>query len=117
MKVLFIYPNTTGTGEVPISIGYLQSILKGEGHQVKIFDLSKYRAYLSKYDEFCQAKELETEVGQFKPAKMRRDLPTPNIEDSNPKEDLLQVVKDYNPGLVAITSFTYNFKVGISLLE
>lgn len=110
MKVLFIYPNTSGTGEIPISIGYLQSILKGEGHQVKIFDLSVYRA-------FCQSEERSTEVGQFKPVAPRKDMPAPHIKDADPKEDLLQIVKDYSPGLVAVTSFTTNFKVGISLLE
>ncbi|TRZ53483.1 MAG: radical SAM protein [Dehalococcoidia bacterium] len=110
MKVLFIYPNTSGTGEIPISLGYLQSRLKGEGHEVKIFDLSMYRA-------FCQSEERSTEMGQFKPVTPREDMPVPNIKDVDPKEDLLQIVKDYNPGLVAVTSFTTNFKVGISLLE
>lgn len=110
MKVLFIYPNTSGTGEIPISLGYLQSTLKSAGHEVKIFDLSMYRA-------FCQSEERSTEVGQFKPIAPRADMPAPNIKDVNPKEDLIQIVKDYNPGLVAVTSFTTNFRVGISLIE
>ena len=111
MKVLFIYPNTSGTGEIPINIGYLQSALKHEGHDVKIFDLSMYRAFSSKSDE------LQIKVGQFKTVLARHDLPTPIIKESDPKERLLQIVKDYNPGLVAVTSFTTNFKNGISLLE
>lgn len=110
MKVLFVYPNTSGTGEIPISIGYLQSMLKRDGHDVKIFDLSMYKA-------FCKSKEIQTKVGQFKPARARKDMPTPNIKDSNPEEVLLQMIKDYDPGLVAVTSFTANFKVGISLLN
>ena len=110
MKVLFIYPNTSGTGEIPISLGYLQSMLKSAGHEVKIFDLSMYRA-------FCQSDERSTEVGQFKPIAPRPDMPIPNIKDIHPIEDLVQTAKDYNPGLIAATSFTTNFKVGISLLE
>ncbi len=110
MRVLFIYPNTSGTGEIPLSLGYLQSMLKREGHEVKIFDLSVYKA-------FCQSEERSTEAGQFKPVVPRKDLPAPHIKDTDPKEDLLQIVKDYAPGLVAVTSFTTNFKVGISLLE
>ena len=111
MKVLFIYPNTSGAGEIPLSIGYLQSALKRDGHDVKIFDLSMYKAYSSTSDE------LQTKVGQFKPVEARNGLPVPIIKDLDPETDLLQIIKDYNPGLVAVTSFTTNFKVGISLLE
>lgn len=110
MKVLFIYPNTSGTGEIPISISSLQSVLKREGHDVKIFDLSMYTA-------FCNPKEILNQVGQFKPAEARKDMPTPIIKYSDPKEDLLQIVREYAPGLIAVSSFTSNFKVGISLLE
>ena len=65
MKVLFIYPNTSGTGEIPITIGYLQGVLKREGHHVEIFDLSMYEAFSPKPDE------LSTKVGQFKPVTPR----------------------------------------------
>jgi len=111
MKVLFIYPNTSGVGEIPITIGYLQGVLRQEGHDVKIFDLSIYKPFSAKPDE------MQTKVGQFKPVAARRKFSAPIIKDLDPKEDLLQVVKDYNPGLVAVTSFTTNFRVGISLLE
>lgn len=111
MKVLFIYPNTSGSAEIPIALGYLQSVLKQEGHDVKIFDLSRYKALSTRADEIM------TKRGLFKPVNVRRDAPTPNIKDSNPKEDLLQIFKLYDPRLVAVTSFTTNFKVGISLLE
>ena len=111
MKVLFIYPNTGGVGEIPVNIGYLQSVLKREGHDVKIFDLSMYQEFCSRPDE------IHIKIGQFKPVASRKDLPAPIIRDSDAREDLLQVIKDYDPGLVAATSFTMNFKVGISLLE
>lgn len=110
MKILFIYPNTSGTGEIPINIGYLQSALKREGHDVRIFDLSLYKPYLKKED-------ISTQTGQFKQVAIRKNLPEPVIRDRDPKEDILRIVEEYDPGLVAVTSFTTNFRIGISLLE
>lgn len=110
MKILFIYPNTAGAGEIPISISYLQSVLKKNGHKVKIFDTSDYKVFSSRPDE------LQIKVGQFKPVKKRDDLPDANIKDADPKKDILWIMDSYKPDLVAVTSFTTNFRLGLSFL-
>jgi len=111
MKVLFLYPNTSGSGEIPISISYLQSILKREGHEIEIFDTSDYKSCSSRPDEY------QIHVGQFKTVEKRSDMPQLSLKDLDPKEDIIRVIKSFNPGLIAVTSFTTNYKFGVSLLR
>ena len=42
MKFLMIYPNNTGASRVPLGIVYLLTILKEQGHNVKLFDMTFY---------------------------------------------------------------------------
>jgi len=40
MKILFLYPNFGGYGKMPIGMTLLMTILKNEGHQVELFDVT-----------------------------------------------------------------------------
>ena len=42
MKFLMIYPNSTGASRVPLGIVYLLTILKEQGHDVRLFDMTFY---------------------------------------------------------------------------
>ena len=111
MRVLFIYPTTSGTGEIPINISYLQSVLKQSGHEVRIFDVSDYRMFSLK------PSETQVNSGLFKPVKNKMSAIGQNLKDFSPWEDLIRIVSDYKPGLIATTSFTTNFKLGVSFLN
>lgn len=40
IKILFLYPNFGGYGKMPIGMSLLMTILKNDGHQVELFDVS-----------------------------------------------------------------------------
>jgi radical SAM superfamily enzyme YgiQ (UPF0313 family) len=106
---LFIYPNI-GTGEIPLNLSYLSAILKKDGHEVKVFDVSTYKKYAVRGDSS------QTKVGQFRQTKPRPDAEIKSKE-SDVELDLITLVATFKPDLIGITSFTYNFKLGIKLLE
>jgi Fe-S oxidoreductase len=111
VRVLFIYPNTSGIGEIPINLSYLSSILKKAGHEVRVFDISTYNLYSYRPDQS------QTKAGQFKEPEKRYDLPEYELKKTNPKEDVLKLVNEFNPKLIGVTSFSTNFKLGIEFLE
>ena len=111
MRVLLIYPNTAGLGEIPINYSYLQSILKQNGHQVEIFDISSYKAFAERSDKVM------TKFGLCKEIERRDDLPPLILKETSPVDDIANKVEDFQPGVVGVTSFTSNYETGIQLLE
>jgi len=109
LRILFIYPNL-GTGEIPLNLSYLTSILKNDGCEVKVFDTSIYSKYSQRGDS------QQTSVGQFKKIQIRNDAKIV-LKDTDPTRDLLTLVEDFKPELICATSFTHNFKLGLSLLN
>ncbi|MFQ5866779.1 MAG: B12-binding domain-containing radical SAM protein [bacterium] len=111
MRVLLIYPNIGGEGEIPINLTLLQAVLKEHNHQVKIFDLTRY---LIEQVKEWHGKDQKVRVGQFK------ETPTPPVPAPPEKkfeqleQDLLSEINSFMPDLVGITSFTPSFLEGIN---
>ena len=40
MKILFLYPNFGGYGKIPIGMALVMTILKNQGHEIDLFDVS-----------------------------------------------------------------------------
>lgn len=108
MRILFIYPNL-GTGEIPLNLSYLTSILKNDGCEVRVFDTSIYSKYSQRGDS------QQTSVGQFKEIHKRSDAEVV-LKDTDPVQDLIDLICNFKPELICVTSFTHNFKLGLSLL-
>lgn len=104
MRVLLVYPNTSGSGEIPINLSLLQACLKRHNHQVDIFDLTHY---LERQD-----KEVAVKLGQFKKAPPP-PFPKPTRARENLVTDLLEKVGKFKPDLVGITSMTTDFPEGL----
>jgi radical SAM superfamily enzyme YgiQ (UPF0313 family) len=109
MKILFVYPNRSGTGNVPLSIPILQAALKQNGHKVKIFDISDYRKYMETMLEFLR-------VGQFKTTGKEEERAS-KLKTSDPYEDLDKLVQKYKPDLIGVNSLSTDFKFACGLVS
>ena len=102
IKVLFIYPNTFGMNMLPPAIATFAAILKGQGHEVQVFDTTYYAI-----DYGIDSDGTKVERLNVMPFKMdERGL---RLKTSDWKLDLKKQVNDFKPDLFAISS-TATFK-------
>ena len=99
MRVLFVYPNSTGYSRVPMGIAILSSCLKKAGHQVKVFDTSFYKLKTKTDDQ------IREQLGQVK----KTDLSKYGVTfATKTKEEIFDELKccieKYKPGLCAFSS-------------
>lgn len=104
MKVLFIHPNILGRPEIPIGIPILQTCLQQNAHEAAVFDLSNYP--LESHDE------LKVVFGQFKSVVRRK-----KSEKISAKEDLLELVEEFRPELIGVSSMSANFYKAMELVS
>lgn len=106
MKVLFIYPHTQTHGEIPIAITTLSAVLRHAGHEVSVFDCSRYVP-----EEDWTLKRVK--IGMIKPAPPP-PVPKPSYHDfALLDQDLIETIDTFQPGLVAITATSGTYPVGL----
>lgn len=110
MKVLLIYPNIAGEGEIPISLTLLQAVLKQQNHEVKIFDVTRY---LTSAVREWHGKSQKVLIGQFKEVPSPPMSAPPERKFEQLEADILAKVESFGPDLVGITSFTPSFLEGL----
>lgn len=108
-KVLFIYPNMMLMNMMPMSVSLFAAILREKGIEVKLFDTTYYRTEQQSSDEH---KIEHLQVKPFNLAERGIDILT-----SDPYEDLGELVHDYRPDLIAMSSVEDTFPLGLSLLK
>lgn len=108
MKVLLVYPNIRHESLVPPSIALFSRILKNEGMEVKLFDSTDYNIELNLVDA-DKVKQNNLQV-----------IPCKSIERIS-KGDVFNGFKDmvleFKPDLIAITSTESTFLLGVSFLR
>lgn len=99
MKFLMIYPNNTGASRVPLGIIYLLTILREQGHEVRLFDMTFYGVNVENNYVDVRSKNLNFQ---------RIDLASYGVtyKQSTMEEvqnDLIEEVEQFRPDVVGVT--------------
>lgn len=99
MKFLMIYPNNTGASRVPLGIVYLLTILRKQGHNVRLFDMTFYGVNVENNYVDVRSKNLNFQ---------RIDLTSYGVtyKQSTMEEvrnDLIREVEKFKPDVVGVT--------------
>jgi len=110
MKVLLFYPNLYGMNTLPPALGLFTSILKSEGHEVKLFDTSVYKGL---YDSIDTDKKKSDNLN----ARPYDDsLLKKYVRLSSAENDFRLAIDDFRPDLIAMSATEDMYPVGINLL-
>ena len=112
MKVLLLYPNIHGMNMLPPAIGLFSSLLKFHGHKVELFDSTNWIMPGEEAFDSDKLKERNLNVRPFDDSKLWQDLRTTDVFD-----DFLAKVKQFGPGLIAVSVTEDMFPVAIKLLQ
>ena len=110
IKVLFLYPNTYGMNMLPPAIAILSSLLKGEGHQVELFDATYYTIDYGIDSDGSKMERLNVVPYDMGTRGIRR-------KTTDWREDLREQVRRFNPDLIAISSTEDMWNLGCMLLD
>ncbi len=121
MKILFLYPNFGGYGKIPIGMALVMTILKNQGHEIDLFDVSFIISDRNFNDEQMErvkaVKETDTsefynyhshdqidELFKSKIKSFSPDLVLASIVEDNYRycHRLLKLVKNINPKILTI---------------
>jgi len=111
MKVLFVYPNIHNTSRINLGIAYLSARLKQEGHQVKLFDTTFYRAEGELSDDQLREKSLQVK---------NIDLTKHGLKYRSDKflfDDFRTFVQNYKPDILALSCVDATYYLGRRLME
>jgi len=111
MKILFVYANRFGTYMLPPAIGILSSVLKGGGHETRLFDTTDY-AHIEGFSE--DADDAKVDRLMVRPSKRPDELP---LKTSDCFHDLELEVEDYQPDLIAVSTTEDMFRLSLALLR
>ncbi|MCK5579867.1 MAG: cobalamin-dependent protein [Candidatus Omnitrophica bacterium] len=108
MKVLFVRPNEVGAQSIPIGITVLQACLKKAGHDVLVFDTTFLSSNFQEITERYQA------MGFFKPVDISSYI---RSKDCDVGEELMSVIDDFHPDIVAFSLMSNDFLYSKRLAE
>ena len=94
-----IYPNNTGTSRVPLGIAYLLTILRQQGHSIKLFDMTFYGVDLDKHFVNVRAKNLNFRGIDLTPYGVKYKKSTMQ----EVRNDLIQEVEHFKPDLIGVS--------------
>ena len=111
IRVLFVYP--TYRNMLSPAIGLLAAVLKERGHEVQLFDTALYA------DTYGQGESLDADVQksdrlQARPYEMPEEL---ELKTTNPFDDLLAQVAEFEPDLLAMSCTEDMWEFGVDLLS
>ena len=110
IKVLFIYPNTFGMNMLPPAIALFSAMLKKDNHEVKIFDTTYYSIDYGIDSDGSKVERLNA---------LPYDMKGKGIERKKSKwqDDINQLVDEYKPDLIAISSTEDMWELGMMILD
>lgn len=108
IKVLFIYPNTPLLNPPPVSIGLFAALLRERDITVRVFDTTFHAAPQSS----DKAKESNLQVRPFS-----FDEDVLPIRHSDPGDDLCQLLREYRPDLIAVSTLEATWEQAAALLD
>ena len=109
-KVLFIYPNTYGMNMLPPAIAMFSAILKKHGHEIKIFDTTYYSMDYGIDSDGSKMERLNVVPYSMEDKGIR-------LKNTDWKEDLQNMVDEFKPNLIAISSTEDMWELGMKVLD
>jgi radical SAM superfamily enzyme YgiQ (UPF0313 family) len=106
-----IYPNNTGSSRIPLGIVYLLTILRQEGHSVKLFDITFYGVDKDKHYTDFHAKNLNYRGMDLTPYGVTYKEST--MDDV--KNDLNEEVEQFKPDVIGVSILEDTSHVGFDL--
>lgn len=112
MKVLLVYPNIHGMNMLPPAIALFSSLLKKAGHKVDLFDTTNWVIPDEGFFDSDKLKEQNLNVRPFDDSILCKDIKTGNVYDA-----FISKIKDFQPGLIAVSVTEDIFPVAMKLLK
>lgn len=112
MRVLFLYPNIRGMNMLPPSIAIFSALLKQEGHDCQLFDTTYWNVPDMGFVDTESYKEKHLHVRPFEKAPLEVTLKTTDVY-----EEFNNVVRDFEPDLIAVTTTEDLFSFAVKLLK
>ncbi len=113
MKFLMIYPNNTGSTRVPLGIVYLLTLLKKQGHDTRLFDMSFYGVDIDKNHFTQRAQNLNFRDVDLAPYGVIYRKSTMDEVKSN----LSKQIEDFGPDVVGVSILEDTSMVGLDLAD
>ena len=113
VRFLMIYPNNTGWAKVPLGIVYLLTILKQQGHEVRLFDMTFYGVDLDQHHGDRRARRLNYRPVDLAPYGVVHQSCTME----RVKSDLRQVVAEFKPDVIGLSIAEDTCLVGFELAD
>jgi radical SAM superfamily enzyme YgiQ (UPF0313 family) len=110
MKVLLLYPNIHGMNMLPPAIGLFTSLLRGEGHEVDLFDSTNWIIPGENFDSDKEKEKILT-VRPFDDSKLCSEMHTTNVF-----QDFRDKTLGFGPDLIAVSVTEDLFPVARMLL-
>ena len=110
INILFIYPNTYGMNMLPPAIAMFSSILKKEGHNIKIFDTTYYAIDYGLDSDGTKMERLNVVPFSMKDKGIR-------LRTTDWKDDIKKLVKSFKPDLICVSSTEDMWELGMRVLE
>ena len=111
MKFLLVYVNDTSSTKVPMGILYLLSILRNVGHDVSLFDMTKYALSLDKNDYTIRGRFLNFQSLDLAPYGV--DFQPATMSDI--EHDLLERISTFKPDLIGLSIMEDTSQTGLHL--
>ena len=108
-----IYPNTTGASRVPLGIVYLLTILREQGHSVKLFDMTFYGVNVNNNYVDVRSKNLNFKGIDLTPYGVV--YKKSSMEDV--KKDLIKEIEQFNPDVIGVTISEETSPTGFMLAD
>jgi len=112
MKVLFLYPNIRGMNMLPPSIAIFSALLKQEGHDCELFDTTYWNVPDMGFVDTESYKEKNLHVRPFEKSPVEVTLKTSDVY-----AEFNNVVQNFEPDLIAVTTTEDLFSFAIKLLK
>lgn len=117
MKVLFVNPSRAGQGMVPLNIPILISVLKNQGHSIRLFDFSDYEEYGYELYKtmFFKSAPLDSDIiinerKRFYKDKFGEAVKGNELKKTDCTEDFDKMLRQFQPDIIAISTLTVDFK-------
>jgi len=112
MKVLLLYPNLRGMNMLPPAIALFSALLKGDGHEVSLFDSTDYPNPEGDFFDSDKEKEKNLNARPFDDTKLKISFTEQDVFKA-----FCDKVNKFSPDLIAMSCTEDMFPIGISLLK
>ncbi|SVE30207.1 uncharacterized protein METZ01_LOCUS483061, partial [marine metagenome] len=112
MKILLVYPNLRRMNMLPPAIALFSALLKGDGHEISLFDSTDYPNPEGDFFDSDKQKEKNLNARPFDDAKLKI-----SFKEQDVFKAFYDKINKFSPDLIAMSCTEDMFPIGISLLK